>query len=61
MNRFQWQIGYGAFSVSESNLQKVKNYMKSQQQHHQKLNFQDELRILLKKHGLQGDETYLWD
>ncbi len=47
---FQWQSGYAAFSVSQSNLDDVKDYIVRQEEHHQKRNFQDELRALLRKH-----------
>jgi len=57
---FQWQNGYGAFSVSESNVEIVKKYIANQKKHHQKLSFKDELRQLYVKHGLRFDEEYLW-
>jgi REP element-mobilizing transposase RayT len=59
-NGFSWQGGYGAFSVSESQIPKVIEYINNQDQHHQKLSFQDELRMLLKKHRIEFDEQYLW-
>lgn len=58
---FHWQGGYAAFSVSESQVERVSNYIRNQQEHHQKLNFKDELRLLLERHGIQFDERYLWD
>ena len=58
---FYWQGGYAAFSVSPSNLPQVERYVKSQEEHHKKMTFQDELRALLKRHGLQWDERHLWD
>jgi REP element-mobilizing transposase RayT len=58
---FAWQSGYGVFSVSASNLAAVKKYVAEQQEHHKKRSFQDELRVLLKKHGITFDERYLWD
>ena len=58
---FQWQGGYAAFSVSQSNLEKVKQYIASQEQHHRKMNFQDELRGLLRRHEMEWDEKYVWD
>ena len=57
---FSWQGGYGIFSVSESQLQKVKQYISSQEEHHRKTTFQDEFRALLKKHGIVFDEKYVW-
>jgi REP element-mobilizing transposase RayT len=58
---FQWQSGYAAFSVSQSSLEAVTNYIRCQEQHHQKHSFQDELRTFLRKHHLEWDERYLWD
>ena len=58
---FAWQGGYGAFSVSQSNAPEVESYILKQAEHHQKMSFQDELRILFRKHGIQFDERYLWD
>ncbi len=58
---FAWQAGYGAFSVSQSNVDAVKNYICNQAQHHQNVSFQDELRALFRKHDIEFDERYLWD
>ena len=58
---FKWQAGYAAFSVSQSNLDQVLKYIANQEEHHRKMNFQDELRALLRKHNMQWDERYLWD
>ena len=58
---FQWQGGYAAFSVSPSNLERVKRYISNQEEHHRRGSFQDELRALLRKHDVEWDERYLWD
>lgn len=58
---FHWQNGYGAFSVSQSNVQNVIDYIRNQQDHHQGISFQDELRALLRKHEIAIDERYAWD
>jgi putative transposase len=58
---FEWQGGYASFSVSQSNLEKVKIYIAEQEEHHQKIGFQDELRALLRKHEMNWDEKYVWD
>ena len=58
---FEWQGGYSAFSVSQSNLEQVKQYIVTQQQHHRKMSFQDELRALLRKHEMEWDEKYVWN
>jgi REP element-mobilizing transposase RayT len=58
---FEWQGGYSDFSVSQSNLEQVRNYIANQEEHHKKTSFQDELRALLRKHEIEFDERYLWD
>ncbi len=56
---FQWQSGYGAFSVSESKSKEVVKYIQNQKSHHMKMTFKDELRKLFDKHGIDYDEKYL--
>lgn len=58
---FQWQAGYGAFSISTNQIKRVKAYIENQQEHHRTINFQDEFLWLLKKHGVDYDARYLWD
>jgi len=58
---FHWQAGYGAFSVSESNVPQVLEYIQRQEAHHRGRSFQDEFRALLEKHRLAFDERYVWD
>jgi putative transposase len=58
---FYWQAGYGAFSVSQSNVPRVRAYIANQEEHHQKRTFQDELRALLRRHQIEFDERYVWD
>jgi REP element-mobilizing transposase RayT len=58
--RFGWQAGYGAFTVSGSRLDDVRNYIASQEEHHRKVSFQEEFLALLRKHGLDYDVTDLW-
>jgi putative transposase len=58
---FFWQRGYGAFSVSPSHLDGVLQYIETQQEHHRTRAFQEEYRELLRKHGVQFDERYVWD
>lgn len=58
---FQWQGGYAAFSVSRSNLEQVEAYIVSQEEHHRKMSFQDELRAMLRRHRIDFDERYVWD
>ena len=49
---FQWQAGYGIFSVSPSNVDRVKRYIANQEEHHKRLSFQDEFREICKRHGI---------
>ncbi len=58
---FGWQVKYGAFSVSVSVLDKTIEYIKSQEEHHRKMTFQEEFLALLKKHHIACDERYLWE
>ena len=60
-NAFAWQIGYGAFSVSHSNLAEVEKYIANQEEHHRKISFQEEFVTFLKKHEIQYDERFLWE
>ena len=58
---FQWQAGYGIFSVSESNSERVGDYIANQADHHKKSSFRDEFRALCKRHRVEIDEQYVWD
>ena len=58
---FGWQVKYGAFSVSVSQLDKTIQYIKSQEEHHRKMTFKEEFLELLKKHRIEFDERYLWE
>jgi len=58
---FAWQEKYGAFSVSESRVDAIVQYIKGQEEHHRKMTFQEEFLTLLKKHRIEYDERYLWD
>jgi REP element-mobilizing transposase RayT len=58
---FGWQAGYAGFSVSQSNMQDVINYIDGQAEHHRQRSFQDELRALFQRHQIEFDERYVWD
>ena len=58
---FVWQRGYGAFSVSPSQLEGVLRYVNEQAEHRRTHTFQEEYRELLRKHGIEFDERYVWD
>ena len=59
--KFAWQNGYGAFSVSSSKKDIVVKYIANQKEHHKKLTFKEELIIFLKEYEVEYDERYLWD
>ena len=58
---FHWQAGYAVFSVSQSNVEQVRAYIATQEEHHRKVSFQDEFRALCRRHGVEIDERYVWD
>jgi len=58
---FAWQNGYGIFSIGFSQTASVRDYIAAQEQHHRKVSFQDEFRLLLKRYEIEFDERYVWD
>jgi len=58
---FHWQNGYGAFSVSQSNVKTVEEYIANQGEHHRCKTFQEEYREFLNKYAMVFDERYVWD
>jgi putative transposase len=59
LQEVEWQEGYAAFTVSESHVEKVRQYIATQERHHRKLTFRDEVMQLLRAHNLPFDERYL--
>ena len=59
-DKFGWQDGYGAFSVSKSAEDMVIQYIRNQQDHHRKKSFQEEFIEFLNKYGIEYDENYIW-
>jgi putative transposase len=57
---FEWQEGYAAFTVSKSQVERVRIYIAGQEEHHRRLSFQEELVALLEAHGVEYDPRYLW-
>jgi REP element-mobilizing transposase RayT len=57
---FEWQAGYGGFSVSPSIHNKTKQYINNQEEHHKKKTFKEEYLMFLKEYGIKYDEKYLW-
>jgi len=58
---FYWQAGYGAFSVSQSEANKVIRYIQNQEEHHQKTTFQEEYKRFLDRYQVVYDERYVWE
>jgi REP element-mobilizing transposase RayT len=61
LTAFQWQAGYGAFSISPGHLEPLQHYIANQEEHHRQVTFQDEFRRLCQKYGVAIDERYVWD
>jgi hypothetical protein len=61
LRKFGWQTGYAAFSVSESQVPTVREYIRNQEEHHRKQTYQDEFVALLERHGIEYNPQYLWD
>jgi REP element-mobilizing transposase RayT len=59
--RFTWQLGYGAFSVSKSVIERVKAYIANQEEHHKQETFQEEYLHFLREHEIEWDERFVWD
>lgn len=57
---FEWQDGYGAFTISKSRLPEVIQYVENQREHHRTMTFQEEYITFLKKHGIEHDGRYVW-
>ena len=58
---FFWQAGFGAFSVSQSQVEEVRAYIRNQREHHRVKSFQEEFRSFLKAYEVEFDERYVWD
>lgn len=61
LTKFAWQNGYGVFSVGQSEVERVRQYIVGQEDHHRKKTFQDEYRSFLKEYGVEYDDRYVWD
>ena len=60
LRSFQWQVGYGAFTVRSSDVEVIRKYIRNQREHHRKKTFQEEYIELLNENGIEFDEKYLW-
>lgn len=61
LRKFAWQNGYGAFSVGQSEVERVRKYIEGQEEHHRRKAFQEEYRSFLNEFGVEYDERYVWD
>lgn len=61
VKNFSWQSGYGAFSISASQIETVVRYIQNQEEHHRKITFEEEYRKFLEKYKITYDEKYVWD
>ena len=61
LRKFQWQRGYGVFSVSESAVETVRSYINNQEEHHRRKSFKEEYLGFLEEHHVSFEEQYLWD
>jgi REP element-mobilizing transposase RayT len=59
--QFYWQNGYGAFSIGQSGMKPLKDYIFRQKELHLRRSFQEELRLLFRRYGIQHDERFVWD
>ena len=59
--RFGWQARFAAFTVSESQVERVRQYIRNQEQHHRKRTFEEEFKALLRAHNVDFDAAHLWD
>ena len=60
LKSFGWQDGYSAFTVSASQIDQVKEYIRNQVEHHRKRTFKDEYVEFLKRYGIEYDNRYIW-
>jgi putative transposase len=59
LRHFSWQRGYGAFTVSQSNVAEVRGYIAKQKEHHHRVSFRDEFIQFLEANGIEYDKRYL--
>ena len=54
------EVKYGAFTVCQSQVERVREYIRNQEVHHSRISFEEEFKALLKSHGIEFEEKYLW-
>jgi len=61
LKKFSWQAGYGAFSVSSTKVETVKNYISNQEEHHRKISFQEEVEEFMRNYSVEEyDPVFFW-
>jgi putative transposase len=61
LTRFQWQSGYGAFSIGRSEVNTVEKYIRNQDEHHKIKTYKEEYLHFINDYEIEYDERYLWD
>ncbi len=61
LQQFAWQDGYFAFSIGQSGVAGLTEYIASQKHHHATVDYKDEIRAFLRKYEIEWDERYVWD
>ncbi len=56
-HKFAWQVGFGAFSTSESQVSAIRGYIGKQKEHHKNMSFEEEYQKFIKLHGLEGFDS----
>jgi REP element-mobilizing transposase RayT len=59
-HQFEWQEGYGAFSIGIAQVPDTKTYIANQREHHRTKTFQEEFIAFLERHGIEYDPRYVW-
>jgi len=61
LDGFAWQAGYGVFTVSASEFERVREDIVDQEEHHRARSFEEEFVALLRAHGIEFGERHVWD
>ncbi|REJ75382.1 MAG: IS200/IS605 family transposase [Acidobacteria bacterium] len=61
MRGFQWQEGYGAFTISREDIPAVAHYIENQERHHKRQSFEDEYKDILDENGIEYEERFLFE
>jgi REP element-mobilizing transposase RayT len=61
VGQFEWQKGFGAFSISYDRIEAIRSYIRNQKEHHKTITFQDEYMDFLQRHGIEFRSEYLFE